>query len=80
MIILILWVFFIISWSKRYHEAETSTTDRNSKKELLMDEIEKDLVLLGATAIEDKLQDGVPDTLECLHESGIKVRIHNSCW
>jgi phospholipid-transporting ATPase len=28
--------------------------------------IEKDLFLLGATAIEDKLQDGVPDTIAIL--------------
>lgn len=37
--------------------------------------IEKDLFLLGATAIEDKLQDGVPDTIHTLQMAGIKVRI-----
>ena len=36
--------------------------------------IEKDLFLLGATAIEDKLQDGVPDTIHTLQTAGIKVR------
>jgi phospholipid-transporting ATPase len=36
--------------------------------------IEKDLFLLGATAIEDKLQDGVPDTIHTLQMAGIKVR------
>jgi len=35
--------------------------------------IEKDMFLLGATAIEDKLQDGVPDTIHTLHEANIKV-------
>ena len=35
--------------------------------------IEKDLFLLGATAIEDKLQDGVPDTIHTLQTAGIKV-------
>jgi hypothetical protein len=35
--------------------------------------IEKDLFLLGATAIEDKLQDGVPDTIHTLQMAGIKV-------
>lgn len=29
--------------------------------------------MLGATALEDKLQDGVPETLEELKEAGIKV-------
>lgn len=31
------------------------------------------MVLLGATAIEDKLQDGVPDTIHTLQMAGIKV-------
>ena len=35
--------------------------------------IEKDLFLLGATAIEDKLQEGVPDTIHTLQQAGIKV-------
>jgi len=37
--------------------------------------IEKDMFLLGATAIEDKLQDGVPDTIHTLQMAGIKVRL-----
>ena len=35
--------------------------------------IEHDLYLLGATAIEDKLQDGVPDTIHTLQTAGIKI-------
>jgi len=35
--------------------------------------IERDLVLLDATAIEDKLQDGVPETITDLQRAGIKV-------
>ncbi|TKA48293.1 putative phospholipid-transporting ATPase, partial [Cryomyces minteri] len=35
--------------------------------------IEHDFTLLGATAIEDKLQDGVPDTIHTLQTAGIKV-------
>lgn len=35
--------------------------------------IEKDMILLGATAIEDKLQDGVPDTIHTLQQANIKV-------
>ena len=31
------------------------------------------MFLLGATAIEDKLQDGVPDTIHMLQMAGIKV-------
>ncbi|KAK2604279.1 hypothetical protein N8I77_007223 [Diaporthe amygdali] len=35
--------------------------------------IEKDFFLLGATAIEDRLQDGVPETIHTLQQAGIKV-------
>jgi phospholipid-translocating ATPase len=36
--------------------------------------VETDLRVLGATAIEDRLQDGVPETIADLKEAGIKVR------
>lgn len=35
--------------------------------------IEHDFFLLGATAIEDKLQDGVPETIHTLQQANIKV-------
>ena len=35
--------------------------------------IEKDLVLIGCTAIEDKLQEGVPICIETLARAGIKI-------
>lgn len=41
--------------------------------EAISAEIESDLRLLGATAIEDKLQDGVPETIADLKRAGIKV-------
>lgn len=37
------------------------------------DEIERDLDLLGATAIEDKLQEGVPECIETLQKAGLRV-------
>lgn len=37
------------------------------------EEIERDLILLGATGIEDKLQDGVPETIVKLSNAGIKI-------
>ena len=37
--------------------------------------IEHSLVILGATALEDKLQEGVPDAIETLHQAGIKLWI-----
>ncbi len=40
----------------------------------LADEIEREMVLIGATAIEDKLQRGVPETILKLRQAGMKVR------
>jgi phospholipid-translocating ATPase len=47
--------------------------DREAKVEAVSDELEHDLRLLGATAIEDRLQDGVPETIADLKRAGIKV-------
>ncbi|KAM4707838.1 phospholipid-transporting ATPase ID-like [Discoglossus pictus] len=60
-------------WQERHHEASTSMEDREEKLAELYEEIEKDLKLLGATAIEDKLQDGVPQTIETLTKADIKI-------
>ena len=35
--------------------------------------IEKELILIGCTAIEDKLQEGVPACIETLSKAGIKI-------
>jgi phospholipid-translocating ATPase len=47
--------------------------DREAKIEAISDELEHDLRLLGATAIEDKLQEGVPETIADLKLAGIKI-------
>ena len=35
--------------------------------------IERDLELMGATGVEDRLQDGVPETIQALRDAGIVV-------
>ena len=47
--------------------------NREDELDRVYNQIERDLVLLGATAIEDKLQDGVPRTIGNLRQSGIKI-------
>lgn len=42
-----------------YHKASTSMQNRETKIEDAANMIEKDLILLGATAVEDKLQEQV---------------------
>lgn len=60
-------------WRARYNEATVALEDREEKIAAVSDEIEHDLRLLGATAIEDRLQDGVPETIADLKLAGIKV-------
>ncbi|KAJ4970123.1 hypothetical protein NE237_003222 [Protea cynaroides] len=60
-------------WQHRYEEASTSLTERSTKLRQTAALIECNLSLLGATGIEDKLQDGVPETIESLRQAGIKV-------
>lgn len=60
-------------WNKLYERASTSLENRSEKLDEAAELIEKDLFLLGATAIEDKLQDGVPETIHQLQEAGIKI-------
>lgn len=62
-------------WQTRYEDASTSLTERAVKLRQTAALIECDLKLLGATAIEDKLQDGVPEAIESLRQAGIKVWI-----
>ena len=39
----------------------------------LEDSIEQQLTLLGATALEDRLQEGVPETIDSLSRAGIHI-------
>ncbi len=61
-------------WSAIYEQAATTISGRSEALDQAAELIEKDLFLLGATAIEDKLQEGVPDTIHTLQMAGIKVR------
>lgn len=56
-----------------HHNAAISLENREEKLDFVYNEIEKNLELLGATAIEDKLQDGVPRTIANLRGAGIKI-------
>ncbi|KAM7025645.1 phospholipid-transporting ATPase IK [Acridotheres tristis] len=60
-------------WSRRHREAAVLLQDRAQELDRLYEEMERNLQLLGATAIEDKLQDGVPETIQLLKLGNIKV-------
>eukprot|EP01116_Phalansterium_solitarium_P004039 TRINITY_DN1491_c0_g1_i2.p1 TRINITY_DN1491_c0_g1~~TRINITY_DN1491_c0_g1_i2.p1 ORF type:complete len:1331 (+),score=449.05 TRINITY_DN1491_c0_g1_i2:287-4279(+) len=61
------------SWSRLWDEAALAVQGRDKKLEQVAELIETNLSLLGVTAIEDKLQQGVPETISTLMSAGIKV-------
>lgn len=60
-------------FSARYSEASASMTNRELLMDAVAEEYEKELTLLGATAIEDRLQTGVPEAISALQLAGIKL-------
>jgi phospholipid-transporting ATPase len=61
-------------WYQIFDKAATTVGgNRADELDKAAELIEKDLYLLGATAIEDRLQDGVPDTIHTLQTAGIKI-------
>ena len=60
-------------WKAAHHLAAIAMENREDELDRVYNQIERDLVLLGATAIEDKLQDGVPRTIANLRNSGINL-------
>lgn len=62
-----------LEWRKEHDKAATALQNREDKLEEVADRIEREFTLLGGTAIEDRLQDGVPDTIALLGDAGIKL-------
>lgn len=60
-------------WNHKLHSASTAAENRAEQIDSVNELIEDGLTLLGATAIEDKLQDQVPDCIELLRRAGINV-------
>jgi len=61
------------AWSAEYTAALNSISDREAKVDKVAAKLEKDFKLVGSTALEDKLQDGVPDAIEMIRRAGIKL-------
>lgn len=61
------------TWVAGHNVAENSLAGREHKLYESYCRIEKNLNLLGATGIEDRLQDGVPETIAALRRAGIVV-------
>uniref|UniRef100_A0A672J4S9 Phospholipid-transporting ATPase n=1 Tax=Salarias fasciatus TaxID=181472 RepID=A0A672J4S9_SALFA len=61
------------SWSESHSVADKATDCREDRLAAVYEQIEQDMMLLGATAIEDKLQEGVPETIAVLSLANIKI-------
>ena len=60
------------SWVNRLHEDELNN-EHKKVIDKLYDIIENNLMLIGGTVVEDKLQDKVPETIKEIRTAGIKV-------
>jgi phospholipid-translocating ATPase len=60
-------------WNNIFQEANTSLEERDIKLAACYAEVENNLTFVGVTAIEDKLQDAVPESIAMLQQAGIKV-------
>ncbi|KAL6005935.1 Phospholipid-transporting ATPase 6 [Asimina triloba] len=62
------------AWQSEFLKAKTSIgAEREALLERAADMMEKDLILVGATAVEDKLQKGVPQCIDKLAQAGLKL-------
>lgn len=60
-------------WHSAFEAASTSLIGRAALLRKVAANVENNLCILGATAIEDKLQQGVPESIQSLRQAGIKV-------
>ncbi|MFQ6646678.1 hypothetical protein Gotur_019811 [Gossypium turneri] len=60
-------------WHSTFEAASTALMGRASLLRKVANNIENNLHILGASGIEDKLQQGVPEAIESLRTAGIKV-------
>uniref|UniRef100_F1KSC3 Phospholipid-transporting ATPase n=1 Tax=Ascaris suum TaxID=6253 RepID=F1KSC3_ASCSU len=63
------------NWAVEFQAASVALDHREKKLAACAEKIEYDLVLIGASAIEDKLQQGVPETIRALMGADIHIWI-----
>lgn len=62
------------TWNNEFQKAKISIGgDRDTMLERISDMMERELILVGATAVEDKLQKGVPQCIDKLAQAGLKI-------
>ena len=61
------------NWLVEHEKAEISLRNRDELLQISYCKIEREMELLGATGIEDRLQEGVPEAIASLRAAGLKV-------
>jgi phospholipid-translocating P-type ATPase (flippase) len=62
------------TWEREYKAAQNIlSTDKDAKVDEVAAQLETEMNLVGITAVEDCLQDGVPDTIKNIKEAGVRV-------
>lgn len=64
---------FYEQWNEEYQAALVTTNNREENVGKVAEKIEQNFILIGSTAIEDKLQDDVSGTIKFMKRAGIKV-------
>ena len=64
-----------MQWEVAFRAAKTAIVDRDEALDAAAELIERDLLLLGATAIEDKLQVGVPEAIATLARANLSIYV-----
>jgi P-type E1-E2 ATPase len=63
----------LVTFTDECEQAEKDILNRDARLEAVYSDWEQGLTLIGATAVEDKLQDKVPETIHDLQMAGIKI-------
>ena len=64
-----------IEWENKLYESEANLKSKENFLDKVYDIIENNLILIGGTVVEDKLQDNVPQTIKELKSADIKIWI-----
>eukprot|EP00172_Hildenbrandia_rubra_P002687 Plantae.Rhodophyta-Hildenbrandia_rubra.ctg3734.p1 GENE.Plantae.Rhodophyta-Hildenbrandia_rubra.ctg3734~~Plantae.Rhodophyta-Hildenbrandia_rubra.ctg3734.p1 ORF type:complete len:934 (-),score=194.79 Plantae.Rhodophyta-Hildenbrandia_rubra.ctg3734:3824-6625(-) len=60
-------------WNTRFQAARNSLENRDQLVDELSTELEKNLEYIAATAVEDRLQDQCPETIQFLRDAGVRL-------
>ncbi|ELP94848.1 phospholipid-transporting ATPase, putative [Entamoeba invadens IP1] len=64
---------YVDDWKRRLDAIDPLAENVKELRYHMYKELECDLELIGATAIEDQLQEGVPETIDILRRAGLKI-------